>query len=169
MLATDVITFYDKMKAHGIPVWIDGGWGVDALLGKQSRPHGDLDIALQQKHEQKAREVLALQGYREVRRDNDWNYVMGDDSGHEIDFHVFVFDEKNHVVDGIQYPDGALAGTGVIAGVTVQCISPQHMVNFHTGYQLRESDIQDVTALCEKFGLEYPTEYISFKKGPQDG
>jgi len=29
---------------HGTDVWIGGGWGVDALVGEQTRPHGDLDL-----------------------------------------------------------------------------------------------------------------------------
>jgi lincosamide nucleotidyltransferase A/C/D/E len=32
---------------HQIEFYVDGGWGVDALLGKQTRPHADLDIAIQ--------------------------------------------------------------------------------------------------------------------------
>lgn len=30
-------------------VWLDGGWGVDALLGRQTRPHDDMDIVIEQK------------------------------------------------------------------------------------------------------------------------
>jgi lincosamide nucleotidyltransferase A/C/D/E len=32
-------------SAH-CPVWIDGGWGVDALLGRQTRLNADLDLAI---------------------------------------------------------------------------------------------------------------------------
>jgi lincosamide nucleotidyltransferase A/C/D/E len=32
-----------------VTVWVDGGWGVDALLGEQTRPHKDLDIAIEEK------------------------------------------------------------------------------------------------------------------------
>jgi lincosamide nucleotidyltransferase A/C/D/E len=37
------------LEKLGIEIWVDGGWGVDALLGEQTRPHKDLDIAIQQK------------------------------------------------------------------------------------------------------------------------
>jgi len=57
------------------------------------------------------------------------------------------------------YPAGSLTGRGVIAGYAVQCISAEHMVQFHTGYKLRETDFQDVAALCARFGLAYPAEY----------
>ena len=33
------------------------------------------------------------------------------------------------------------------------------MVKFHTGYRLRDTDVRDVSALCERFGIDYPDEY----------
>lgn len=36
----------DQLTAAGIRVWVDGGWGVDALVGRQTRHHDDLaDLA----------------------------------------------------------------------------------------------------------------------------
>ncbi|MDP2669540.1 MAG: hypothetical protein Q8O99_00575 [bacterium] len=58
MTSKDVIGFYSQLENLGIKIWIDGGRGVDALLGKQTRPHGDLDIALQQKDVPEVSEVL---------------------------------------------------------------------------------------------------------------
>ena len=34
MKAADTITIVDLLEGNGIEVWLDGGWGVDALLGK---------------------------------------------------------------------------------------------------------------------------------------
>ena len=34
----------------GIPVVVDGGWAVDALLGWQTRDHSDLDLAINQQY-----------------------------------------------------------------------------------------------------------------------
>jgi lincosamide nucleotidyltransferase A/C/D/E len=41
MKSADVIDIYSALDRQGINIWIDGGWGVDALLNKQSRPHKD--------------------------------------------------------------------------------------------------------------------------------
>jgi len=59
-------------------VWLDGGWGVDAILGKQSREHGDVDIVVQQKDALKLRKLLKEMRYQEVKRDDisDWNFVL---------------------------------------------------------------------------------------------
>lgn len=167
----DVIDLYNRLQDNDIEIWVDGGWGVDALLGRQTRPHNDLDIALEKKNVSKLREFLESQGYKEVKLEIDkpHNFVLGDNKGHEIDIHVVVFDDKGNgiygpIEDGVMYPAGSLTGRGEIEGHTVRCISPEYMIKFHSGYELKEKDFQDVSALCKKFGIDLPEEYFSFKK-----
>src|SRR5262245_34325568 len=83
MTATDVCGLYARLRALGVDVWIDGGWGVDALLENQTRPHNDLDIVIQQKDVPKLRALLEAEGYGDVPRDDTspWNFVLGDDTG----------------------------------------------------------------------------------------
>jgi lincosamide nucleotidyltransferase A/C/D/E len=171
MTSIDVIDFYTKLENVGIEIWVDGGWGVDTLLGEQTRPHKDLDIAIQQKDVQKLRELLEAQGYREIKLEEakPWNFVLGDDKDHEIDVHVIVFDDKGNglygpVEKGIMYPAASLTGSGAIDRHTVKCISPEWMVKFHSGYELKDKDFKDVSALCKKFGIELPEEFAHFKK-----
>ncbi len=166
MNSKDVVEVYQNLENLGIKIWIDGGWSVDALLGQETRPHLDLDIAIQYKDLLKFRDYLESQGYKEIERDEDkkWNFVLGDDKGHEIDVHAFTFDDKGHVVEGIEYPDDSLTGSGIINGNKVRCISPEYMVKFISPwlYKLRDKNFKDITALCEKFGIEYPKEYLEF-------
>jgi lincosamide nucleotidyltransferase A/C/D/E len=35
----DVLGVLDRLDAAGIEWWVDGGWGIDALLGEETRPH----------------------------------------------------------------------------------------------------------------------------------
>src|ERR1700687_4675169 len=111
MIATDVIKIYTDLENLGIAIWIDGGWGVDALLGEQTRPHKDLDIAVQQKDLATLREILRARGYREIRLEDSkpWNFVLGDDAGHEIDVHAILFDIAGNGLygppeNGVMYP-----------------------------------------------------------------
>ena len=67
MTSADVVNLYFELDNLGIKIWVDGGWGVDALLGKQTRPHKDLDIAIQQKDIPKLRELLEAQEYKDVK------------------------------------------------------------------------------------------------------
>ena len=165
----DVIGFYTSMQSLGITIWIDGGWGVDALLGRQTRPHKDLDIAIQEKDVAKFRQRLEAHGYREIKLEiaRPHNFVLGDDEGHEIDVHVTVLDSQGNGIygppaNGEMYPAGSLTGIGTIGGRPVKCISAESAVRFHSGYELTEKDFRDVAALCEKFGIALPEEYLKW-------
>jgi lincosamide nucleotidyltransferase A/C/D/E len=161
--AVELMQLFDQ---HRIDVVVDGGWGVDALLGKQTRSHGDLDIALQHKDVPKLRALLEERRYKDVPRDDtrDCNFVIGDDQGHEVDFHSYTFDAHGTLVFGVEYPPDSLTGTGSIQGYPVKCISPEWAVKFHSGYALDENDYRDVSALCERFGIALPTEYAKFTR-----
>jgi lincosamide nucleotidyltransferase A/C/D/E len=167
----DVIDLYTTLEKLGVEIWIDGGWGVDALLGEQTRPHKDLDIAIQQKDVPMLRQLLQTRGYRDIKLEDakTWNFVLGDENSREIDVHVIVLDEKEDGLygpadKGETYPAASLTGKGEIAGATVRCISPEWMVKFHSGYQLKEKDFRDVSALCKKFGIDLPAMYEPFTK-----
>ncbi len=46
MTAEDVIDLLAALDAGGLAYWVDGGWGLDALLGRQTRTHRDLDLGV---------------------------------------------------------------------------------------------------------------------------
>jgi lincosamide nucleotidyltransferase A/C/D/E len=167
----EVAALYCALGRLGILVWVDGGWGVDALLGEQTRTHRDLDIAIQEQDLPRLREFLEARGYGEVRRHDSkpWNFVLGDRHGREIDIHVIVLDGAGNgilgpVEKGQMYPAAALKGVGTLGATRVRCISPEWMVKFHSGYELTEKDYEDVSALCRKFGLALPAEYGRFRR-----
>ncbi len=164
--AKDVIEIVELLEKKGIDVWLDGGWGVDALLGEETRPHEDVDIVIQQKDVPRLRELLEAQGYQDVERDDTsaWNFVLGDSKGHLVDVHAFSFDFEGNgiygpVEKGVMYPAVSLTGSGKVNGHSVKCISAEQIIKFHTGYDPDENDIKDVSALCERFGINYPEEY----------
>ena len=167
MAADEVCSFLDLMEAHGIRVWLDGGWAVDACLGSQTRRHGDLDIVIEERDVPVAVAALQRRGYASVARPDTraWNFVLGDDAGHQIDFHVIVLDEHGRGVygppeNGESYPAESLIGKGSVKGRTMDCITPEWLVRFHTGYRVDATDWADVLALCERFGIPVPREYL---------
>lgn len=171
MAADDVLSLYTEMEQKGIRLWLDGGWAVDALLEKQTRPHGDIDIVIQKKDLITMVEYLKSKGYWQIERDDstEYNFILGDKDAKFVDFHVIKLDDLGNGIYGAKenesmYPAEALTSIGVINGVRVQCISPSWAIKSHTGYQLRDKDIHDVLALCSKFTIEVPEEYKSFLK-----
>lgn len=47
MLDRDVLNVIKVLEAANLRVWLDGGWGVDALLGTQTRAHEDMDLVVE--------------------------------------------------------------------------------------------------------------------------
>ncbi|HYG58958.1 MAG TPA: nucleotidyltransferase family protein [Symbiobacteriaceae bacterium] len=166
--AGDVIEIIQLFEQNHIELCIDGGWAVDALLGGQTRTHADLDIAVQHKDVPQIRTLLEAKGFRDIPRDDSWdcNFVMGDDRGRQVDIHSYTYDSAGKHVYGVAYPLESLTGTGRIQGYPVRCISPEWLVQFHTGYPLDENDYRDVKALCQRFGLALPAEYAPFVTTP---
>ena len=167
MTAKDVIEIVNLLNQNDIEVIIDGGWGVDALLEKQTRTHADLDVAVEHKDVPNIRALLEAKGYHEVPWGDTWecNFVLGDDSGHLFDIHSCTFDKAGNNVFGVKYPYDSLKGSGSINGLPVKCITPEWMVKFHSGYKLDENDYHDVKLLCNRFGIEIPKEYDEFAMG----
>lgn len=171
MKQLDVEHFIGVCEQQGIDVWIDGGWGVDALLGEQTREHGDLDIAIEERNVNKLETSLSAQGYTRINREDErpHNFVLGDNVGHKVDLHVIVLDESGNGIygppeNGEMYPASSLTGTGKIGKIAVKCISPNDMVKFHTQYEPDEDDYHDVKLLCDRFGIPLPDIYKRFEE-----
>jgi lincosamide nucleotidyltransferase A/C/D/E len=166
MSAEDVLEIIHFLNQNDIELIIDGGWGVDALLGKQTRAHADLDVAVNHKDVPKIRKILETRGYHEIPWGDtrECNFVLSDDQGHLFDVHSCTFDKSGNNVFGVKYPYDSWNGSGLINGVPVKCISPEWMVKFHSGYKLDENDYHDVKLLCRKFGIDMPQEYDEFMR-----
>ena len=93
MQASTVAMIVSGLEAAAIAVWVDGGWCIDALLGRQSRPHSDLDLAVDRRNVERLCGWLAQHGYveRPWPDATPWNFVLADESGGQTDVHVFEF------------------------------------------------------------------------------
>ena len=50
---TDAIEIIRYAEENGINIWIDGGWGVDALLEEETRAHNDIDLFVEESNSKK--------------------------------------------------------------------------------------------------------------------
>ena len=112
--ADDVIEIVKILNQNDIEVIVDGGWGVDALLGRQTRKHEDLDIAILHKDVPMLRKVLGEIGFKEIPRNDSWecNFVLEDDLKRQVDVHSCTFDESGKNVFGVDYPFDSWHGKG---------------------------------------------------------
>ena len=113
-----------------IEVWLDGGWGVDALLGYQSRKHKDVDVIMREADVSKALHILARQGFYFKEGSLPHSSVLADGAGLEVDVHAVVFDREGNGIYRMQngedwiYPAEGFSGSGFVEGVVVHCLSP---------------------------------------------
>jgi lincosamide nucleotidyltransferase A/C/D/E len=169
--AGDVLEVGDLLAGAGVRFWIDGGWGVDALAGEQTRPHLDLDLAIRTEDLGDYIRAMVGHGFRTTQVDNPWNFVMTNASGelvdvHLVDFTVITTDSDGRAVyggNGLAYEVGAFGGIGRIAGRQVRCCTAAFQMRSHTGYELDENDFHDVLVLHHRFGLPLPDEYDRFR------
>jgi lincosamide nucleotidyltransferase A/C/D/E len=167
--ADDVITLYRDLDENGIRIWLDGGWGVDALLEEQTRPHKDVDVIVRVEDVAQMREILSRAGF-EFAEGTASNFVLRDPDGREVDVHVVRFDERGNGIYRMQndedwiYPAEGFAGKGRVGTLQVRCLSPSVQMLCHTGYELREKDIREMELLRERFGVNFPAEHAHLQR-----
>lgn len=163
MTAEEVHDLYKSLDQGGILVWLDGGWAVDALLGEQTRPHQDLDLAVQHKDMEALKMFLATKGFIQITRNEEdmWDLVLANDKGTEIEVHAFNFNDSGGVVEE-EYWNGysahSVTGKGKILDTEVRCVSLEQLVKTHDKSRrvLKTTDLQDMTLLGERFGVKFP-------------
>ena len=165
MAAGELIRLLAALDAAEVPVWVDGGWGVDALFGEQRRGHDDLDLVVEMKDVSTLQRVLEDLGYTFQRRDAPLSFELVDPDGRQVDVHPVTFDDHGdgvYQMDGGKtwtYPAEGLAGRGEIGGRRVRCLTPELQMRVHSGYDLAEKDHEEIRVLNERFGVSPPPGY----------
>ena len=151
---SEVLDVLAALSALGCRFWLEGGWGVDALVGRQTRPHRDVDVDVEARCEEAAVAALAEMGYTV---ETDWrpNRIELNALGRgRVDLHPLLIDEdgtaRQAALDGgfHLFPRSYFV-TGSLAGVPVPCVSVTAQRLFHTGYELRGIDRRDLAVLDE--------------------
>jgi len=65
--ADEVLRVARCLRRSSIGFWLDRGWGVDALLGEETRPHDDLDLVVREADVLRLRDVLEGEWWGGVR------------------------------------------------------------------------------------------------------
>lgn len=153
MPADEVVRILDVLEGQGLRVWLDGGWGVDALVGRQTRKHEDLDIAIVLAEASAVIASLASLGYNVYDDEMPTRLDLRDDRDHRVDLHPLTFDESGSGLQRLQdgrfgiYSAEGLTGAGIVNGRRVPCLSRELQLRFHQGYDLDENDRWDVDLL----------------------
>lgn len=134
MPAKEVIKVLEGLADANVAAWVVGGWGVDALLNRQSRPHGDLDliVAAHDPTLQRAGAALRRLGYSRQFEEELPDHgpmsrrLMADNSiGQLIDLHPVNLSLPPFALSGDGAPLSAPLVVGRIGGHRVPCVSPE--------------------------------------------
>jgi lincosamide nucleotidyltransferase A/C/D/E len=161
--AEDALSLYAMLVQHHIRCWVTGGWGVDALLGRETRPHHDLDLLVSFDDLGQLQDLLPAQGFsrRLVWEENRWVEVRGAESptafverdalGRELDIHVIQLVEEGPPISLFDHAwdlhKDSLDGVGSISGAPVACVSVATQLQAHSGYDLPPQHQGDVDRL----------------------
>lgn len=148
----DLMNIVSLLEESNIKYWIDGGWGVDILLGKQSRNHRDIDVDFDANDTERLLKILINNGYI-IKI--DWKPVrieLYSDKRGYLDIHPFILNNdgtsKQVDLDGGYYEFAAdYFGNAIFNGKSIPCISLKGQQIFHTGYELRDVDKHDLEIL----------------------
>jgi lincosamide nucleotidyltransferase A/C/D/E len=151
----DVLEVIDDLTDAGVRAWLAGGWGLDALVGAQSRPHKDVDLVIDEADAAAAEARLVARGYERIpealpgtRRYVPWSLMphrvfMRDREGRTLDLHPVRTAEWPGV------PEVPRAFTlGTVAGRDVGCLSVAAQAVTHQGYELLDEQRPDLELLA---------------------
>ncbi len=159
MTADDVLFVLALLRQAKVDVWIGGGWGIDALIGEQTRDHRDLDLMHRQDQETAVLAALSTAGFVESVNWRPIRFVVTAPDDREIDLHPLVFADDGSAVQAspepqcpFTYPSACFV-TGTVQGKPVPCLSAEQQIYFHQGYEPSERDRHDMAQIRRVFGI----------------
>lgn len=160
MTGEDAVAVLGRLDTAGLWYCVEGGWGVDALLGEQTREHGDLDLGVRRDEIERVCAVLAE--FEPDRAHWPASLVLRDAHRRRVDAHPLTFDEAgdgwqaNLHGDPYRWPREHIDASGRIRGREVRCITPELQVRWHRHDDFDDVDWADMSALTSRFGLPPP-------------
>jgi lincosamide nucleotidyltransferase A/C/D/E len=153
----------ERLDDEGIVAWVDGGWGVDALVGHETRPHDDLDLVIDRDAVDSLVAELVAVGFFVER---DWRptaIALRHPDGREVDLHPVVLTQDGGgdqvQRDGVTTWHYGPPVEGVIGRRVVRCCSVETQIAAHLGYEPTDTDRHDMALLQRTFGLDLSPPY----------
>jgi lincosamide nucleotidyltransferase A/C/D/E len=141
---------------------VDGGWGIDALAGRVTRAHGDLDLVVPLARAEAIASDLAPLGFAVEADERPTRLVLARDPT-RIDLHLvapFAAGPAQTLPDGTRFTYVLDRHPGSIAGRAVPCLSPPMQVLTHTSYEPDDADRADMRVLRSVTHEALPPPYV---------
>jgi len=164
----ELVLVVESLEDLALPYWLAGGWGVDALVQRQTRRHKDIDIIIEdfEHNEPKARQAFLALGFHHVQMDQGgvwmpWRSNFEDRAGHRIELLAIDWAHLNDVFALAAEPPnptstedlaGEILTVGMLNGRPIPCLTRNAQLLFHTGFPLEDAGTTDVSLLHTEFG-----------------
>ena len=140
---------------------VDGGWGVDALVGSQTRAHDDLELVAPEDVCDRIVGDLGTLGFEMCVDERPTRVVVarGDE---RIDLHLVApaeFGKAQTLPGGTRFTYVIGDSHGTIAGQRVPCLSAPMQVLTHCGYEPDDDDRADMALVAQASGESLPPPY----------
>lgn len=153
----DVLALFDGFRREGFRSWLAGGWAVDALEGHSTRPHADVDVAVDAGQLTLILSHLVSCGFSISVDELPSRIELT--GACRLDLHPVVFAPDGSGTQaglgGDSFHYAAYGFTaGSLDGVAVPCLAARQQLAFRTGYPPRAVDAQDLLLLQRHIGAE---------------
>ena len=148
------------LSKAGVDHWLFGGWGVDFLVGRVTRPHSDVEFVVWRRDIERVRELFGALGYRERSGGDDAAFRADFDTDAGLLSMVYIErDELGYIVTPgpfarFPWAEDAFEHEGSLEGVRLPVISALEQLltkeayfGEATGKPLRPKDEQDAALL----------------------
>lgn len=158
MTINDVLKVIEALGQADVRCWLAGGWGMDALLGHQTRRHDDIDMVIDAFDQQLSSACTALEplGFHVVgaHRVPVWlpdRCGLEDGARHRIDLVSLDWPKLRAALEAAQGGRApsfeAAISVGLIGGREVPCLSSSAQRILHSGFAPRRVDRHDLQML----------------------
>jgi lincosamide nucleotidyltransferase A/C/D/E len=154
MTCEDVIEVLAALDAGGIDYWVDGGWGIDALVGEQTRIHHDLDLGVSRDDVARVEALLP-----QLRRESEKASFYTDERGRAVDLMLVErsqagqFEQQLPEGGRLRYAESETHASGCIGGRLVRCATVALQREHRNRPNATDQDRTDV-AVLERRGKE---------------
>lgn len=151
----------DVLSGAHVPVWLFGGWGLDARIGRITRSHGDVEFWVERVHSARSKDALVHEGSTALDTqppEESCEFILDG-----VDFSTAYFDRR---ADGAFFqPQGRFADwvfppgsfgddPGLLDGIPVPTMSVAGMLamkeqfpTLRNGRPWRDKDVGDIAVL----------------------
>lgn len=144
------------LAALHVRCWLRGGWAVDFLLGRITRPRADLDLVLWARHRRRAQRALLDAGFRLVRETPVQTDLCKDGQDVSLVFLARAPDGTviTHGIPDWTWPPGSLPSRPRrLHGVTARVVASRQLLAEKEGYERgtghppRPKDLESIMVL----------------------